>query len=128
MGRLPEELLLHILSYLSPVDLIYNIRHVSHRYLHLSDEVASTQHIPNFSIGLNFTLSSGSHHRWYDVRGTITTTFRHISKTHPQYALFEVTDVLPKANQARVTEKWKQLSAQGFGVGQEWRVTFRGNG
>lgn len=128
MDRLPDEIHLHILSYVPPSDLWTNVRHVNRQYSKYADEVASKQHVPKFSIGLNFTLSTGSTHRWYDVRGTVTTSFCHINKMNPQYALFEITDVIPTAAKARVLEKWKRLCAAGFGREQDWRVTFRGDG
>jgi hypothetical protein len=128
MERLPDEIRLHILSYVAPSDLWHSVRHVNQQYGKYAEEVASKQHVPNFNVGLNFTLGSGSAHRWYDVRGTITTSFRYINKINSQYALFEITEVLPEASSSRVVEKWKRMCASGFGPEQEWRVTFRGDG
>ena len=128
MDNLPNELKLQILSFLSPADLWRSVRHINANYRQYADEVAAKEHIPKFQIGLNFTLSSGTHHRWYDVRGTVHTGFVSVNKVNPQYALFEVTEVLPKSCPGRVREKWKQICASGFGPEQEWRVTFRGDG
>lgn len=128
MESLPDELKLTILSFVSPKDLWRSVRFVNSRYRQYTDEVAAKAHIPNFSIGLNFTLSSGTHHRWYDVRGTVSTGFVQINKVNQQYALFEVVELLPKSCPGRVREKWKQICASGIGPEQEWRVTFRGDG
>lgn len=128
MESLPDELKLLILSLLPPSDLWLSVRHVNRKYRQYADEVASKEHVPNFTVGLNFTLSSGTHHRWYDVRGTVHTAFRNINKLNPQYALFEIDSVLPKSCPGRVLEKWKHICASGFGPEQEWRVTFRGDG
>ena len=128
MEKLPDELTLLILSFLSPVDLWRSVRNINGKYLKFAEEVAQREHIPKFRIGLNFTLSSGTHHRWYDVRGTVQTGFVHINRFNTQYALFEVIEVLPKSCPGRVQEKWKQICASGFGTAQEWRVTFRGDG
>lgn len=128
MDQLPDELRLHILSYVPVQELWHSVRRVNKTYSRYADELALKQHIPYFNIGSHFTLGTGSTHRWYDVRGTITTSFHSVSKLNPQYALFELTDVLPKASQSRVIERWKHLCASGFGPEQEWRVTFQGDG
>lgn len=128
MDRLPDELRLLILSYLSPADLWLSVRHVNPQYQKLVDEVASKEHVPNFAIGQNFTLSSGSHHRWYDVRGTIQTRFKKFHNLNPRYALFELVEVWPKSSENRVLETWRRMHNSGFGPEQEWRVWFQGDG
>ena len=128
MDSLPDELKLQILSYLPPSDLWHGVRHINPKYQQYADEVAAKEHIPKFKVGLNFTLSSGSHHRWYDVHGTIHTGFKNIHKVNSQYALFEIESLHPPSCSNRVLEKWKQICASGFGPEQEWRVTFRGDG
>ena len=70
MENLPDELRLLILSYMPPSDLWLRVRHVNKEYRQFADEVAAKEHVPNFTIGLNFTLSSGTHHRWYDLVST----------------------------------------------------------
>ena len=124
MDTLPDELRLQILSYLAPRDLWHSVRHINTQYQKYTDEIATKQHIPEFTVSLTFTLGGGSSHRWYDVHGTIHTSFHSINKLNPQYALFEVTEVLPKASRERVMAKWKQMCASGFGPEQEWRVKF----
>ncbi len=128
MDRLPDEIHLHILSYLSPRDLWSNARHINQKYSQYAEEIAIKHHIPHFTIGLNFTLTSGSTYRWYDVWGTVTTSFRNIHKVNPQYALFEVKEVIPENYKNRIKEKWQRICASGVGPEQEWRVTFRGDG
>lgn len=128
MDELPDEIKLHILSYLSPQELWQSARNINDQWKSYADEIATKQHIPKFTIGIHFTLGSGQTHRWYDVRGTITTSYRNINKINPQYALFQLTEALPTASESRVVEKWKQLCASGFGPEQEWRVTFNGDG
>ena len=128
LDQLPIELRLQILSFLDPADLWLSVRHINNRYRDYAEEIIAKELIPRFTVGLNFTLSSGSHHRWYDVRGTVHHSFKHISKLNPQYALFEVDTVLPEDFQDRVLETWKRMCASGFGVEQEWRVTYAGTG
>src|ERR1700753_2347647 len=128
MDTLPDELRLQILTFVSPTDLWLSVRHINSQYRKYADEIASKEHIPKFSVGQNFTLSSGSHHRWYDVRGTIQTKFKSYNKVNPQYALFELTEVLPRSSETRVLETWRRACASGFGPEQDWRVTFRGDG
>ena len=128
LEQLPEELRLLILSYLPPSDLWLSVRHINSQYRDYAEEVASKELIPNFAVGLNFTLSSGSHHRWYDIRGTVHHGFIKINKLNPQYALFQVNSVLPHNCQDRVLETWKRMCASGFGPEQEWRVTYSGTG
>lgn len=128
LDRLPEELRLHILSYISPSDLWLSVRHINKQYRNYAEDVASKQLVPKFTIGLNFTLGSGSHHRWYDIRGTVHHGFIQINKVNPQYALFEISTVLPQSCRQRVLETWKRMCATGFGPEQEWRVTYSGTG
>lgn len=128
LESLPEELRLSILSFVSPADLWLHVRYVNNQYREYAEDVASRELIPRFTIGLNFTLSSGSHHRWYDVRGTVHHGFKYINRLNPQYALFEINSVHPKDCHDRVLQTWKRMCASGFGPEQEWRVTFHGTG
>lgn len=120
----PEELRLLILSYIPSADLWLNVRHVNQTYRHYAEDVAIQTLLPNFTIGLNFTLSSSTHHKWYDVRGTVHHGFISISKPNPQFALFERVEVLPKNCKERVLETWNRMCLRGFGDETEWRVTF----
>lgn len=124
LEELPEELRLLILSFVPPSDLWLSVRHVNNRYREYAEDVASKRLIPQFTIGLNFTLSQGTHHRWYDVRGTVHHGFKEIHKLNSQYALFETISVDPKNCQERVLETWNRMCASGFGPEQEWRVRF----
>lgn len=128
MDKLPEELRLHILSYLPSSDLWLSVRHINQRYSRYADDVACKNLVPKFTVSLRFTLGSGSSHRWYDVRGSVHQGFKEISKLNPQYALFEIVTVHPESYHDRVMQDWKRMCASGFGEAQEWLVTFRGTG
>lgn len=124
LDSLPEELRLLILSFVPPSDLWLSVRHVNNQYREYVEEVAAKRLVPQFRIGLYFTLNSGSHHRWYDVRGTVYHAFKEIHKVNPQYALFEMISVDPQKYRDRVLETWNRMCASGFGPEQEWRVRF----
>ena len=128
LDSLPEELRLLILSYLSISDLWLKARYINDRYRNYVEEVAAKELLPKFSIDLNFTLGSGSTHRWYDIRGTVHHRFKEINRPNPQYALFEISSIWPHGSHDRVSETWKRMCASGFGPEQEWRVTFKGTG
>lgn len=119
---LPEELRLHILSFLPHSDLWLSVRHVNSRYRSYAEDVACKKLIPKFTIGMNFSLSPGAHHRWYGVWGTVHHGFKEINARNPQFALFETISVDPKTCQERVLETWKRMCASGFGPEQLWRV------
>ncbi|KXT06361.1 hypothetical protein AC578_9202 [Pseudocercospora eumusae] len=119
---LPEELWLEILRYTSSEDLWLSIRHVNKRFQALAEDVVQSQTTPNFTICLNYTLGSGTHHRWYDVRARVTLGFSSICKHNPQYALFDKITILPESCHERAWEKWNQISAGGLGNEVEWRI------
>lgn len=128
MDKLPEELRLLIISFISPADLWLSVRHINNQYKRYAEEVVTKEHVPAFTVGLSFSLTSGSHHRWFDVRGTLHSGYKYMNKLNPQYALFETLQVHPPNYENRIMEKWKQMCASGVGTEQEWRVTFGGTG
>ena len=121
---LPEEIRLAILSFLPASDLWLSVKHVNNQYRNYAEEVATKHLLPRFTIGMHFSLSSDTHQRWQAVRGTVQHGFKEINKLNPQYALFETIEVLPKNYQDRVLETWNRMCISGFGLEQEWRVTF----
>lgn len=71
---------------------------------------------------MQFSLGTGSHHRWYDVRGNITFTFRQFNRFNDQYALFGECLVHPQGAYARAMEQWKRICVNGVGERVEWKV------
>lgn len=119
---LPEELWLDILHHTPPQDLWLSVRQVNKRFQAVAEDVLQTQVVPNFTLGLNYTLGSGTHHRWYDVRARVTLGFNSICKHNPQYALFDKIAILPETCHERAWEKWCLISAGGLGNEVEWRI------
>jgi len=76
------------------------------------------------SIGLKTSLGAGTHHRWYDVRGTITFSFQHFNRHDLQYAFFGAPLVHPQSCTARAMEQWRQIAATCVGPNIEWAVQF----
>ena len=128
MPHLPDELWLHILAYLPPADIWRTLHPLSRQLSACTEDYLVSPHCSNvlsrFTVGHQFSLSSGSHHRWYDVRGTITFTFKGISKHNARYAWFGSYLVHPQRCNARAMEEWKRMSERGVSGRQEWRVQF----
>lgn len=80
--------------------------------------------LEKFTVGLQFSLGSGAHHRWYDVRGTITFSFQSLHRHNPQYGEFGACLVHPHACFDRAMERWKRMSAEGLGAQNDWRVQY----
>ena len=119
---LPDEILLEIFRETDPRTLWLSIRNVNQQFRACAEDIVRSELIRRFTVGLNYTLGSGSHHRWYDIRGSITLSFKQMSRLNPQYALFEKLSIRPEACNGRAWEKWNRMCAGGFGAEQEWRV------
>ena len=127
MATLPNELWLEIFCYLDRSDLWTVIHNVNRQFRACAEDIATKELLQDFTISLTYTLGSGSHHRWYDISGTITLGFKHINRVNPQYALFEVTGTHPESCYSRTVEKWKRMCASGFGPEQAWPLKLGGN-
>lgn len=76
--------------------------------------------ISSFTVGVQFSLGSGAHHRWYDIRGSLTFSFTGLSKQDPRYGKFGACLVHPHACFGRAMQKWKEICSAG--KPQSWRV------
>ena len=119
---LPEELILEICRYVDPRTLWLSIYNANQQFRSCAEDIVKQELMPRFTVSLTYTLGNGSRHRWYDVRGTVTLGFKHMSPRNPQYALFEVLSSGPDGYRGHVLEKWYRMCSSGFGAEQEWRV------
>lgn len=123
LPQLPDELWLQILTHL-PYHVLWTTIRAVHPKLRTEAEKLTTIHLlPTFTLALPFTLGSGSRHRWYDVRATITLSFSSIDKHNQDFALFAVTGVHPPNYTERALERWRPMCVQGVGAGLEWQVS-----
>lgn len=126
MPDLPSEIWLEICRFAEAKDLYLSLRPVNKQIFACAEDVLQSEIIPHFTINLSFSLGTGSHHRWYDVRGSITLSFRSVSKYNKQYALFDKITYQPQACQQRAGERWNQICSAGVGSDNEWRVQMEG--
>lgn len=120
---LPDELWVHILQYLSARDAWKSARLVNRQLSRIIlEQLTSAKHMSRFSIDISVSLGSGSHHRWYDVRGRITFAFQHFNRHNAQYAHFGSCVVHPAGSYARAMEQWKRMCGTGMGERVEWRI------
>ncbi|GIZ49602.1 hypothetical protein CKM354_001263200 [Cercospora kikuchii] len=122
---LPEELHLHIFTFVELQDLWLSIRLVSRSFNRMIESHIKTDTLPKFVIGINYTLGSGTTHHWYDVRTSVYLSFNAIDKHNPQYALFNNMTVQPEPFHDRAMEKWNRIANTGLGAATQWRVQLR---
>ncbi|KAK5705605.1 hypothetical protein LTR17_021550 [Elasticomyces elasticus] len=120
--HLPNEIWLQILSNLPVSDIWLTIHPVSRQLAGCAEDAIRDWHFSKFTIALSFSLAAGAHHRWYDVRSSITFTFKAFSTHNPRYALFGSCIVHPQRCFDRAMEEWKRVTGDGVRDDQEWRV------
>ncbi|KAK5681516.1 hypothetical protein LTS10_006048 [Elasticomyces elasticus] len=120
--HLPNEIWLQILSNLPVSDIWLTIHPVSRQLAGCAEDAIRDWHFSKFTIALSFSLAAGAHHRWYDVRSSITFTFKAFSTHNPRYALFGSCIVHPQRCFDRAMEEWKRVTVDGVRDDQEWRV------
>lgn len=64
LPTLPEELYLHIFTFVEPQDLWLSIRLVSRSFNRMIESHIKTDTLLKFVIGINYTLGSGTTHHW----------------------------------------------------------------
>lgn len=124
--HLPDELLIQILTHLPNTALWHTIRHLNRTLRAEAEKLLLTTFFPTLSLSLTYTLGSGTSHRWYDVRATISLSFTSTNRHNPDFALFEVSAVHPPNYYERALEKWRPMCARGLGAGLDWMVSCEG--
>lgn len=120
---IPDELWLLILEHLSAKDVWASARHVNERLSRIAtDQLMRADHVSRLSIGVSFSLGSGSHHRWFDIRGTITFSFQHFDERDSQYAVFGSLLVHPQESYAVALRKWETIRTHTSRAGEQWKV------
>ncbi|RMY18358.1 hypothetical protein D0867_05381, partial [Hortaea werneckii] len=120
---LPDELWLLITEYLAAKDVWASVRHVNERLSRIAtDQLMRADHVRRLSIGVSFSLGSGSHHRWFDIRGTITFSFQHFKEHNSRYAIFGSLLVHPQESYAVAMRKWETICSKGIRAGEQWKV------
>lgn len=121
--HLPDELWLHIVSYLEPKDIWSSARPINQQLTRICSNLLLTdEQMRKFTIGISFSLGAGAHHRWYDIRGTLTFSYHSFSKSNPQFALFSACLAHPSACYDRAIQKWKGMSSGSLGEKEMWRL------
>ena len=132
LPHLPPELWLHILTHLPLTTLWTTLRPVHPIFKSEIESHFLRTHLPDFTLFKTFSLASGTRHRWYDVRATVTLGYSGVveqeRKGEREWVLFEVKGFTPPNYGERAGEKWRGLCAGGgLGRGMEWQVEFEGN-
>jgi len=122
MPYLPDELWLRILHHVPPQDIWLGVRPINKQLAACAEDAVTGEPISKFTVGITLSLAAGQHHRWYDVRASITFTFKEFNERNAQYALFGNCLVHPQNCHDRTMEKWNQITAKGLGDRQEWKV------
>ncbi|KAF1824122.1 uncharacterized protein K489DRAFT_378525 [Dissoconium aciculare CBS 342.82] len=125
-SRLPVELWLQIFEHVEPSDLWLSVRRVNRTFRMCAEDIAKAHIIHRISLSMNLSLGSGTHHRWYDVRGSVRLAFKAISQQNPQYAEFEITAFLPVGFSQSAEEKWNRMCAKDTGGDTPWNVKLDG--
>lgn len=123
MSTLPSELLLEIFRY-TPPSTLWSIRSSSKQFKICAEDTARTEVVPLISINLVFSLGSGSHHRWYDVRATMTFGYSHFDKQDPSRSTFRLENVRPDRCGPQAVEKWMHLRDEDAHNVDIWQVGF----
>lgn len=122
-ASIPTELWLMIFQRVPDADLWLNVRKTCRRFRACADDIGKEQLLPGFTLQMNYTLGSGSHHRWYDVRGGVRLQFAALSTLNPQYAEFDIAAFTPERCQEKALAKWHSICVHGIGPSHVWRVT-----
>ncbi|USW57706.1 Putative F-box domain-containing protein [Septoria linicola] len=125
LPNLPEELLLHIFTFVEPQELWLSIRGVSKLFSRIIESHLKTSAAPYFVIGVNYTLGAGAHHRWYDVRASVFLSYNSIDRENDDLAFFDKMTVHPEPYYDRAIKKWKEIAATGTDPETMWRVQLR---
>ena len=124
LSSFPEELLLHIFTYIQPSDLWLSTRLASKSFNRIISSHLQTAILPHFKISISYNLGE---QRWYDVRTRVFLSYISISKSKSHQALFGNFEVHPEPYTNRAIEKWERLAIQGFNpeLTTEWTVQLR---
>ena len=120
--HLPDEIWLEILGHLDYLTL-WQTRAISTKLRTESERLAVATLLPNISMALTYTLSSGTRHRWYDVRATITFAFSSVNKHNLDFALFGIARIHPTNFHDRALKKWLPMCSRGLSPALEWQVS-----
>ncbi|KAF2774187.1 hypothetical protein EJ03DRAFT_1928 [Teratosphaeria nubilosa] len=134
MVYLPDELWLHILSFVPPAVIWTNCLLINRQLYRLGQTYAKDELLPRFRLSRTMSLASGSHHRWYDLWGTITfhiptlqSCTKSCSGSASGYVLFSEYSASPVKLQERVLLKWRSMAVQSPNAKarpREWKVQF----
>lgn len=118
---LPDEIWLRVLAHLNWPSL-WQMRTVHPKLRVEAEKLATSNLLPIISLAVTYTLGSGTRHRWYDVRATLSFSFESINKHNPHFALFKVATVHPPNFSDRALEKWRPMCARGLDPALEWQI------
>jgi len=123
MSALPDELVLHILSNVPPRTVWETTKIGGSRQLQsCAEDTLLTHTLPETSLALTFSLSSGSHHRWYDITATLYFCFSRVDPMDKDRAIFAVDHVTPEHCHQTALGKWRRLPNEDIKTFGSWRV------
>lgn len=134
MLDLPDELLLHILSYVEPYVLFHDIRLVNRHYQLLSQDVFAYQILPRLQLSLSIYVEAHTHNgqRLPSMNADISFRFQELADSGrydttmaKQIAVFKIEQATPKGWQRQAVQKWKAMEVYG-GAGIIMRVALPG--
>lgn len=122
LPHLPDELWLEVLAHLDWLTL-WQTRAVHPKFRVEAERIAIASVLPNLSLSTTYTLGSGTRHRWYDVRATITLSFAAMNTHNPEFALYQLAQVHPTSFHDRALEKWRPMCSRGLDAALDWQIS-----
>lgn len=143
---LPEEIYVHIFSYIDPADLWLSTRLASKTFNRIIESHLQLSILPFFQISISYNLGGA---RWYDdtrcfkpfffyptmlrtyyiprydVRTRVFLSYNALDQSRPQYALFDKFEIHPEPYHGRALEKWKRIAEEGVDPETKWMVQLR---
>ncbi|EMF10059.1 uncharacterized protein SEPMUDRAFT_26317, partial [Sphaerulina musiva SO2202] len=119
---LPEEIYVHIFSYIDPADLWLSTRLASKTFNRIIESHLQLSILPFFQISISYNLGGS---RWYDVRTRVFLSYNALDQSRPQYALFDKFEIHPEPYHGRALEKWKRIAEEGVDPETKWMVQLR---
>jgi hypothetical protein len=126
MATLPDELILRILHYSDTRTIWTSVSKASRGLRSCAEDCLRTEILPRVALDHPFTLGSGQHHRWYDVRSTLSFAFSHVDSENTIQAVFTLEHVTPDWHRDRALAKWQQVADTEDCGGGSWLATLDG--
>nr|POE48391.1 hypothetical protein CFP56_71021 [Quercus suber] len=119
---IPNEIWIQILHHLSLQDFWLSARLLNRQWRTYVEIHSLETLVSRSTIGVSLSLGNGAHHRWYDVRATLTFSYIGTSPQNPRCARFGKCSVQPHHQCDRSMKVWQKMCQIGLNRKQEWRL------